>query len=43
MLFIAGPVFEFFSNLLDEARTIGLQPDREAAVRKWLAEHIPTK
>jgi protein tyrosine/serine phosphatase len=28
---------------LEEARTIGLQPNREAAVRKWLAEHVPTK
>jgi uncharacterized protein (TIGR01244 family) len=28
---------------LEEARTIGLQPDREADVRKWLAERIPTK
>jgi uncharacterized protein (TIGR01244 family) len=28
---------------LDEARTIGLRPDREADVRKWIAEHIPTK
>jgi uncharacterized protein (TIGR01244 family) len=28
---------------LEEGRTIGLQPDREAAVRKWLAEHVPTK
>ena len=28
---------------LEEARTIGLRPDREADVRKWLAEQIPTK
>ena len=28
---------------LAEARTIGLQPGREAAVRKWLAERVPTK
>jgi uncharacterized protein (TIGR01244 family) len=28
---------------LEEARTIGLRPDLEADVRKWLAERIPTK
>jgi len=28
---------------LEETRTIGLRPELEAAVRKWLAEHVPTK